>query len=192
MLLIRASSYERAAWKNGGGVTDVVAVAAGERPAWRISVARIERDGPFSDFSGYDRTIVPLSGDGLSLTFATGEERRPAPLVPFSFRGEATVEARLSSGAVSDLNVMTLREACSHRATAVGFGANGVPIEAGDVAGFLYVASGTVEMDGTTAETGDTIRLDPGEPAVAHAVDGPATTILVRISAARTSRSDAR
>lgn len=182
---IPATSYQRVAWKNGGGVTDVIAVAPGERPEWRISVARIELDGPFSDFSGYDRTIIPLSGDGVALAFATGVEHALRSFEPFAFAGEDAVEARLSNAPVSDLNVMTLREACTHRATTIGFGANGVPIDAGDVAGFLYIASGTVEIDGATAYAGDTIRLDAGARTAARAVDGPAMTILVRISAAR-------
>ena len=191
MELLRASAYRRVAWKNGGGVTDVVAVASGARPAWRVSVARIERDGPFSDFAGYDRSIVSL-GTGVALAFATGGIRALAPLQPFAFAGEAAVEARLSHGPASDLNVMTLRETCVQSVRAVGLGANGVPVDAGDLAGFLYVATGTVETDAGIASAGDTIRLEAGERAIARSTDGPATTILVRISAVRTSRPDGR
>jgi environmental stress-induced protein Ves len=183
---LRAASYERVAWKNGGGVTDVVAIAPGERPAWRISIARIEQDGPFSEFGGYDRTIVSLAA-GVELAFASGDMRALATFQPFAFRGEDAVEARLSNGPVSDFNVMTLRERCTHRATAIGFGANGVPIGAGDVAGFLYVASGTVEMDANLAYAGDAFRLEANDRAVARAIDGPAMAILVRISASRTA-----
>lgn len=186
--LLSRRSYTRTAWKNGGGSTDVVAVAAGETPAWRISIASIERDGPFSEFDGYDRTIVSLAA-GVVLTFARGEEHVLGLFEPYRFAGEERVEARLSGGPASDLNAMTLREACLHRATAIGFGANGVPVDAGDVAGFLYIASGTVEIDGDLAYVGDTFRLGANERAVAHAVDGPAMTILVRISdAARSGR----
>ena len=191
MELIRAASYQRAAWKNGGGVTDVVAVAPGEPPAWRISVAQIERDGPFSDLAGYDRTIVSLV-NGVRLTFANGETRALAMYEPFRFAGEDAVEARLSNGPVSDFNVMTLREDCTHRATTIGFGANGVPIDAGDVAGFLYVTSGTVEVGPELAYAGDTIRLDADERTVARAIDGPAMTILTRISATRRAPTAAR
>jgi len=189
---IPATSYQRVAWKNGGGVTDVIAVAPGERPEWRISVARIELDGPFSDFTGYDRTIVALSGDGVTLAFESGEERALGSFQSYAFAGEDAVEARLSSGPVSDFNVMTLRERCVHRATTIGFGANGVPIDAGDVAGFLYVVTGTVDVDDNLANAGDTIRLDADERTVARAIDGPAMTILVRISAVRAPRSDDR
>ncbi len=182
--ILRASSYVSTAWKNGGGLTELVAIAADEPPAWRVSIASIERDGPFSDFSGYDRTIVSLSGNGPTLAFASGDERALVTLSPFAFRGEAQVVARLSDGPVRDFNVMTLRATRTHRATTIGFGENGVPIDAGDVCGFLYVANGTVAIDDLTAETGDTFRLDAGACTVARSIAGPATAILVRISTA--------
>ncbi len=181
--ILRASSYVRVAWKNGGGLTDIVAVAAGEPPAWRISIASIERDGPFSDFSGYDRTIVSLSGSGVTLVFASGEVRALGTLSPFAFPGETRVEARLADGPVSDFNVMTLRSTHTHRATTIGLGENGVPIDAGGACGILYVANGSVAIDGLTAEAGDTFRLEAGTRTVARSIAGPATTILVRISA---------
>jgi environmental stress-induced protein Ves len=190
--LLRAATYRRVAWKNGGGTTELVAVAAGATPAWRISVARIERDGPFSDFCGYDRTIVSLSGDGVTLVFSSDEERRLSLLAPYSFPGEAEVEARLAHGPVSDLNVMTLRETHRHDVAVIGIGENGVPVDAGDVCGFLYVASGAVVIDGQTVEAGDTARLDAGARTIAEATGGPATTILMRIFGERTFREDAR
>ncbi len=182
--ILAAASYERVAWKNGAGLTDVVAVAADDPPGWRVSIASIERDGPFSDFGGYDRTIVSLSDDGVTLVWASGEERRLAKLAPFAFPGEAEVEVRLSDGPVRDFNVMTLRATHVHRANSIGFGENGVPIDAGDVCGFLYVANGAIEIDGLIADPGDTFQLDAGARTVAKSIAGPATIILVRISAA--------
>lgn len=182
--ILHASSYERIAWKNGGGVTDLVATAAADPASWRVSIASIECDGPFSDFSGYDRTIVSLSGSGVTLAFSSGEERSLATLEPFAFPGETRVDARLTGGPVRDFNVMTLRATHAHRVTAIAFGENGVPIDAGDVCGFLYVATGTVAIDEITAVAGDTFRLDAGARTVARSIAGPATAILVRLSAA--------
>ncbi len=34
---------------------------------WRVSIADVERDGPFSRFPGIDRTIVLLEGAGMRL-----------------------------------------------------------------------------------------------------------------------------
>lgn len=48
------------AWKNGGGVSREMACAPeGSDPFdWRVSVATIEADGPFSRFNGIGRTIT--------------------------------------------------------------------------------------------------------------------------------------
>ena len=53
-------------WKNGGGVTRTLSVdTAGQPPRWRVSVADIDRDGPYSRFPGYDRVSVVLTGGGV-------------------------------------------------------------------------------------------------------------------------------
>lgn len=104
----------RIRWRNGGGWTTVLAQAEGGEPLeWRISIAEIERDGPFSDYSGYDRTIVPEDGR-ITLEFEDGERVTVEPLVPFTFAGERTVFCRLHAGTVRAFNVMTLRDAFSH------------------------------------------------------------------------------
>lgn len=104
----------RVPWRNGGGWTQVLAQAAGREPVeWRISLAEIERDGPFSDYSGYDRTIVSEDAT-FTLEFDDGEQVVVAPLEPFSFAGERTVFCRLHGGRATAFNVMTLRNAFRH------------------------------------------------------------------------------
>ncbi|HET9096317.1 MAG TPA: HutD family protein, partial [Candidatus Baltobacteraceae bacterium] len=109
-----ADVSRRIPWRNGGGWTAVLAQAPDGEPAeWRISVAEIERDGPFSDYSGYDRTIVAEDA-GFTLDFADGERVEVEPLVPFSFAGERAVHCRLRGPRASAFNVMTLRDAFTH------------------------------------------------------------------------------
>lgn len=104
----------RVPWRNGGGWSRLLAQAPGGEPAeWRISVAEIERDGPFSDYSGYDRTIVAEDA-GFTLEFSDGERVDVALLEPFSFAGERTVFCRLHGSQASAFNVMTLRAAFTH------------------------------------------------------------------------------
>lgn len=108
------AEVSRVPWRNGGGWTVVLAQAPGGEPVeWRISVAEIERDGPFSDYSGYDRTIV-AEDEGFALDFADGEHVEVEPLVPFSFAGERAVQCRLRGSRASAFNVMTLRDAFTH------------------------------------------------------------------------------
>ena len=74
MRLLRASDHRRMPWKNGGGMTVEIAVSpegAGiEDFDWRVSMAFVEQDGPFSIFPGIDRTLAVLSGDGIVLHIA--------------------------------------------------------------------------------------------------------------------------
>lgn len=108
-----AEVSQRIPWRNGGGWTTVLAQSEAQPVEWRISVAEIERDGPFSDYSGYDRTIVAEDA-GFTLEFADGERAEILPFQPFSFGGERPVVCRLHGSPATAFNVMTLRGAYAH------------------------------------------------------------------------------
>ncbi|MCJ9749718.1 HutD family protein [Neorhizobium sp. BETTINA12A] len=120
MKILRASDHKRMPWKNGGGETVEIAVfPAGASIGdfdWRISMAIVASDGPFSVFPDMDRTLSILSGAGMELTIDGGE-----PLIfdldsePFPFPADKPASARLANGIVTDLNVMTRRGRFSHR-----------------------------------------------------------------------------
>jgi environmental stress-induced protein Ves len=99
-------------WKNGGGRTTELEVEpeGSSQFLWRLSIADVERSGPFSDFAGYKRTIMLLEGDGMALTFDGTEPHRIAePHRPFVFDGGWKTECRLLGGPVRDLNLMVER-----------------------------------------------------------------------------------
>jgi environmental stress-induced protein Ves len=109
-----AEVSRRVPWRNGGGWSTVLAQSEdGDPVQWRISVAEIERDGPFSDYSGYDRTIVAQDAS-FTLEFADGEHGEVLPMAPFSFAGERAVVCRLHGVPATAFNVMTLRDAFAH------------------------------------------------------------------------------
>ena len=116
MRIIRAADCKVMPWKNGGGTTTEIAVAPDGASLddfdWRISVATIAADGPFSVFAGIDRSITLLSGDGVLLHGEHGTHRLDQPLVPFAFDGETPIRATLLGGASEDFNVMTRRGRC--------------------------------------------------------------------------------
>lgn len=119
-VLIPYASLEPSPWKNGGGSTTEIAVvppgAAFDEFDWRISLATIAHDGPFSVFRGIDRTLALVEGPGVSLNidrdsrFVLSED---APIVEFP--GEAEVTASLLGEPTTDFNVMTRRSRCHHR-----------------------------------------------------------------------------
>ena len=120
MQIIRAASCRTTAWKNGGGsTTEIVAEPAGaslDDFDWRISMASVATNGPFSCFPGIDRSLAVVDGKGLMLTIA-GQ----APLRfdhgsdPIGFEGDVATSARLTAGAIMDLNVMTRRSRFRHQ-----------------------------------------------------------------------------
>src|SRR5215208_142099 len=71
MRVIRTADCRRMPWKNGRGETTEIAVSppgAGlDDFQWRVSVARVARNGPVSSFEGVGRTLAILDGAGLRL-----------------------------------------------------------------------------------------------------------------------------
>ncbi|MBX4864467.1 HutD family protein [Rhizobium bangladeshense] len=119
MRILRASDHKRMPWKNGKGETVEIAVfppgASINDFDWRISMATVAEDGPFSIFPGIDRTLAILDGNGMVLDIAGST---PVPLTtasdPLAFPADIPVAARLEDGAITDLNVMTRRDGLTH------------------------------------------------------------------------------
>jgi environmental stress-induced protein Ves len=173
---IRAADYREQRWKNDGGVTHEVAADAESPPAWRISVATIERSGPFSDFRGYDRTIVALEGNvTLTVDGATVHLNR---YEPYEFRGESRVSCSVEARA-RDFNVMTMREECHHDVEIV-HGQSRFVIDDDEMV-FGYVLHGEARIHDATVRAGETAYLDSIESFDVVPADGGAVC-LVRIT----------
>ncbi len=119
MKIVRASECRTTAWKNGGGSTTEIAVAPPGASLddfdWRVSMARVACDGPFSEFAGIDRTLAIVKGGGLTLAIG---DAVPVMLdgnsEPIRFPGDTPTSARLLAGEIIDLNVMTRRGRFEH------------------------------------------------------------------------------
>jgi environmental stress-induced protein Ves len=112
MQTVRLDAIAPTPWKNGGGTTrDLLAWPPGEPWNLRISVAEIARDGPFSDYTGFDRWFTVLRGAGVALQLGADrwEQRLGAP--PLRFDGALAPMCRLLDGATSDLNLLVRRDA---------------------------------------------------------------------------------
>ncbi|TAM56575.1 HutD family protein [bacterium] len=186
--VLRRASYRAMPWKNGGGITHEITVFPSEEaPVWRLSVATIERDGPFSDFTSYDRTIVPLEGHGVILDLSNGERAvLDRPFHPFPFAGELKVDCRLIDGPVRDFNVMTRRAECTHAVEARRIGERALNL-AGPEARFVYVFEGELVVEvppsgaGEHLHVGDTLCLDGSAPVCLRPRADSARVALVRI-----------
>ncbi len=112
MQIIRRSDFKTTPWKNGGGITHeaIRMPATGDSFRWRLSVAHIDRSGPFSDFAGYNRTMVLLQGNGAALKFARGGPRLLRQVGDMAqFDGALATQCELENGPCVDLNLMAAK-----------------------------------------------------------------------------------
>lgn len=170
---IGSAEHRHMPWKNGGGSTAEIAIhpesaAVGGGFDWRISIASIGQDGPFSAFPGYDRVIMLLRGNGAVLTVAGAPAHRlDAPFAPYPFLGEATTDCRLIDGPCEDFNLMVRRDRFRH---AVAMWSPGQPPPDGLAAArilFLCRGAATATLDGgqkAVLGARDTLVLDGETP----------------------------
>jgi hypothetical protein len=104
--LLDPTSYLRTPWKNGGGTTVDIAFSG---DVWRFGRTPIVQPGPFSDYTGYDRVQVLVSGSGLVLETPQGEIDVRQPFRPVRFKGETPIVSRLEAGPVEVVNLIGAR-----------------------------------------------------------------------------------
>lgn len=106
MRIIPPEAFHTQPWKNGGGITHEIAREdEGGALLWRLSIAEVASDGPFSAFTGLSRILTVIEGAGLHLH--TPEGRLDAlPLRPVAFSGDLPVNSRMIGGPIRDFNVI--------------------------------------------------------------------------------------
>jgi environmental stress-induced protein Ves len=165
---LKPADYQAMPWKNGKGTTTQIAIYPpdagldGGPFIWRLSIADVPDSGAFSSFPGYDRTIMVVAGNGMTLTVGD----RPAATLkhlyePFSFSGDATTDCQLVDGPIRDLNVIVDREQAHHTATVVRAG--GQVIEHPIVGDTILVHCLEGPMTARLLSTGRRFDLAPGE-----------------------------
>ncbi len=126
MRILRAADYRRMPWKNGGGETLEIAVspegASMDDFDWRLSIALVGVDGPFSAFPEIDRTLTVIEGAGIDLRVGDAAPARLTPGAPYAFPGDVACMATLVAGGIADFNVMTRRGRYAHEVRRVGAG----------------------------------------------------------------------
>lgn len=186
--LISANEYRRERWRNGFGWTREILrwPEGGDDWDWRLSIAEIEQDGPFSAFPGVERELVLLHGNGVRLRFDDGEVSEVLP--PHGrvrFAGERTARGELIDGLTHDFNLMWHRDRIDaelwHRPLV---GSMVLFVEPGET-WIVHVLSGHAHATGGDARcdaaAGDTLLFPTGPARTRFALDGGGEVLVIRL-----------
>ena len=147
--ILTSSNYQHMPWKNGGGTTTEIWKAAspvGEM-LWRLSIADVASDGPFSEFPGIDRWIMVISGKGMTLTIeGLGAKRLDRPFEPLFFPGDAKTDCKLIDGPIRDFNFMIARSFGKGTLQVLQLAAGMAP-PLGENTAAIHVLAGSVEIE---------------------------------------------
>lgn len=183
--ILRHDGYKRMPWKNGLGVTEeVIAFPPGSDLAsfgWRLSIAHVGADGPFSVFAGIDRTIALLDGDGLMLDLPGQTVELSRRGEPFAFSGDLEIASRNRGGPTVDLNIMTRRGRFQHRMRRLGVAEIAV-VHPGTIVMFNAPASVRHRKGTATMARFDTMVADPADGPL-HIEPGDSDILLIEVTA---------
>jgi environmental stress-induced protein Ves len=191
--LISPSDYRRTRWKNDGGWTTEVARSADDSAAgfrWRISIAEIESDGPFSSFPGIDRDLLLLEGNGIELDIDDAAAHRVTRRFErVRFNGESDVRCRLLAGPTRDFNVMARRDAVRADVLARPLVGSMVIFPEADCEWFVHLFGGHAKArsgeQSLTLATGASLLADFRDGASERIViEGSGEVVLVKLATA--------
>ena len=167
-------------WKNGGGTTrELLAWPPGVADwHWRMSVAQVEADGPFSVFEGVQRWFAVLDGAGVALALgqegALHTQRLTQQSDAFCFDGALPVDCTLIKGPTQDFNLM-VRSAYARAQMQRVRGTLAVIAQEGAVCALWAGASGVVLRDanGVWPVPAQTLAWTSAAPAQGLHIDSP-------------------
>lgn len=160
MLIIRRSKFKTVPWKNGGGITHEVAKAkVGGKLQWRLSLAEVDSDEPFSLFPGLARILTVIDGEGMDLRDASAAIAHDVPpLTPVHFSGDDQLHGILRSGKCLDFNLIYDPQRFSGSMQVVS-GEN----RSDDLTGGILCLNGTISCGGEDLHRHDFVFVERGD-----------------------------
>ena len=111
LTILSPETFKTIPWKNGLGHTTELAINSGgnlDNFNCRLSIASVVNDGDFSNFSGYQRNLVLIEGEGLILDHRNGDIDELTNLLDIAhFDGGSKTHGSLVNGGIKDFNIMT-------------------------------------------------------------------------------------
>ena len=98
-------------WANGRGTSYEIASDRNEAGewTWRLAMAPVNEDGPFSRIECVNRSLAVVEGTGMLLS-VDRKKLQCLPMQVVRFRGDAITEATLTDGPIMDINLMVRRK----------------------------------------------------------------------------------
>jgi environmental stress-induced protein Ves len=98
-------------WANGRGTSYEIASDRNESGewTWRLAMAPVNEDGPFSRIECVNRSLAVVEGAGMRLS-VDRKKLQCLPMQVVRFRGDAITEAALTDGPIMDINLMVRRQ----------------------------------------------------------------------------------
>jgi uncharacterized protein len=110
MQIIAPEQFKILPWKNGKGTTTELAISSEgtmENFDWRLSIATVSEDGPFSNFAGIERNLILIEGSGIQLTHDHQKVDSLNNNLDFAtFDGGSFTAGTLINGSIKDFNLM--------------------------------------------------------------------------------------
>lgn len=181
-MLLPASSRSIEPWANGLGQTAVI-LREPDDNGWRvrISIAQVERDGPFSELADTQRLLVPLDA-AMELRFADGHVQRAHRFGVLRFAGAPAPFGILPEGATRDFNLMLRQGASAELFARTLVDSMVLPAESG-VRWLVYLHRG----DATLVAGGAALQLAPEDAALLGTngkravIEGAGELVLVKL-----------
>ena len=187
--VVPSYEYRRTRWRNGGGWTREIhaePTGAGADWDWRLSIAEVNADGPFSAFPGIDRELVLLAGEGMRLhSDGAAVELRP-PYGRHRFAGEVGIHAELVDGPTQDFNLMWRRDRFAAELWRRPLVGAMVVFAEPHSTWIVHLLAGQARFaDGSGLPhlaMADTAILQAGEERLRHVLDGAGEALLIRLT----------
>ncbi|MBE1525140.1 environmental stress-induced protein Ves [Nesterenkonia lutea] len=170
------SSLPASPWRNGGGTTRQLAVAAADAGpgfSWRLSQAELIGDAEFSPFPGVGRVFTLLSAGPVRLA-VDGESRTVPRGEPQRFSGETEVSVSLRAGTPEKALNLMLARGLARGDVQVIRGSGRLVLPADHLVAVVVIDGALVLRDGRTVNALEAILPSPRAHSGTPSHGGPA------------------
>lgn len=176
------TTQPRVRWKNGAGWTTEIAARPAPEFDWRLSVAEVDQDCDFSPFPGIDRTILVLTGPGMTLHVDGASPVHLTPNTrPHAFSGDHPARATVTAP-TRDFNVMTRRGRYTHAVTPIHLDRTLTLTPPPNTTVALYLTTGHAAITDHRLAPGDCLLHEPVPSASLLTLHGEATLLRIDLT----------